>query len=47
MKTIKIDFTDVKSVENAKRVKARLENEGLSLVKTEQLGLDVWRLLYE
>jgi len=41
------DDGDIKSEKNAERMKTRLENQGYTLVKTRQVGLKKWQLVYE
>lgn len=46
-KTVEWDDDDIQSIERAEQEKAKLENDGYSLVDTVQLGLSKWRLIYE
>ena len=46
VKIIIIDYNDVKSIRSAEKRKAHYENEGMYLNKTEQIGLNKFRLEY-
>jgi len=46
MKTINIDWNDIKSINKAETQKARLENKGYALVRTIN-GLNKSQLRYE
>jgi len=46
-KRFKVDFSDMKSITKAEKMKAMLENKGYNLKSTKQIGFDKWVGTYE
>jgi hypothetical protein len=47
VKTVNVDFTNLKSIENAEKQKARLEKQGYIETITNPVGVDKYNLIYK
>lgn len=47
VKTIIYDNNDIESIKRAEKRKLMLENKGYRQIKTEQLSVDRWALIYK